>query len=345
MNEEKNTQDINIENQIIKRPFFKKIWYSITKVEKYAELAAEGVGRAIGYVCLLLLIFSILISIGVSININHTTKKGIEFLDENFSEINYQNGILTVKQKENINTGNIIVNTGELTSEQLTQYENSKSNDLEIIWLNDRVIAKYASNSMTYYYKDVLDGFEIKSFNKYQIINFLLHLLNKPYIYIALIIIVTLYTFLVYSLSTIIDILILSIFGILTTRIAKIKMRYRAIFNMSVYAITLSTILRLIYLYIEMFTDFTISHFDLMYTAISFIYLTAAIFIIKSDIIKQQMEIVRMIQIKKEEQENETQEEKEPESEKPEKKDEKKDDKKGEKEDEKVKGDTQGSNA
>ena len=38
-----------VENNEIKKGFFKKVWYSIDKIEKYSELSAEGFGRAIKY--------------------------------------------------------------------------------------------------------------------------------------------------------------------------------------------------------------------------------------------------------------------------------------------------------
>ena len=107
----------------------------------------------------------------------------------------------------------------------------------------------------------------------------------------------------------------LSLFGLITTVIAKIQMRYRAVFNMSVYAITLSTILQLIYALVTLFTDFNIKYFDFMYSAISFVCLAAAIFMIKSDIIKQQIELMKVIEIKKQEQQNEENEEKQEEEE------------------------------
>ena len=69
--------------------------------------------------------------------------------------------------------------------------------------------------------------------------------------------------------------------------------RYRALFNMAVYSITISTVLQLIYMIVKTFTGFNIKYFDLMYTAISFICLTAAIFMIKSDVIRQQIELMK----------------------------------------------------
>ena len=45
--------------------FFKKIWYSVTKIEKYPAMAAEGVGRAISYCCKIMAIIAIVIGAGM----------------------------------------------------------------------------------------------------------------------------------------------------------------------------------------------------------------------------------------------------------------------------------------
>ena len=77
---------------------------------------------------------------------------------------------------------------------------------------------------------------------------------------------------------------------------------------MAVYSITISTTLQLIYIIVKTFTGFNVKYFDLMHTAISFICLTAAIFMIKSDVIKQQIELMKVMEIKKKEQEEEKEE-------------------------------------
>ena len=43
--------------------FFKMIWYSITKFEKYPEMAASGVKKAILYFIKLMLIFCVCFSV------------------------------------------------------------------------------------------------------------------------------------------------------------------------------------------------------------------------------------------------------------------------------------------
>ena len=47
------------ENEIKQKKlgFFKKIWYSITKFEKYVEMSSEGVGKALKYLLKLVTIF------------------------------------------------------------------------------------------------------------------------------------------------------------------------------------------------------------------------------------------------------------------------------------------------
>ena len=35
--------------EVVNINFFKKVWYSITKFEKYPEMATEGFGKAVKY--------------------------------------------------------------------------------------------------------------------------------------------------------------------------------------------------------------------------------------------------------------------------------------------------------
>lgn len=105
--------------------------------------------------------------------------------------------------------------------------------------------------------------------------------------------------FISYFIVTLIDIVTLSLFGMITCFMTKIKIKYRAVFNMSVYAITISVILRLVYEGLLLLGDFKIKYFNIMYTSISYICLAAAIFMIRSDLIKQQMELMKVIEEKK----------------------------------------------
>ena len=334
-----------MENEIVNIPKYKKFWYSITKFERYPEMATEGVGRAFGYIAWLVFMFSIILAIAFVIKFTGFAKKGIDFLDKYFNQLSYSEGVLTIDAVDKSATtdfGNVIVNTEELSKEKQQEYENKKNYaDIEMIWLKEYVIVKYDQEVGKIYYKDILDNLVIKSFDKSTIVNYLKEQMNSPKTYVIYFVALTIYLFISYFIAILIDILILSLFGLITSAFARIQIRYRALFNMAVYSVTISTTLQLIYIIVKTFTGFNIKYFDLMHTAISFICLTAAIFMIKSDVIRQQIELMKVIEIKKQEQEQENKEEE---------KDEKEEENESKKETEKKEDDSpdveeQGSNA
>ena len=155
-----------MEEEIVNIPKYKKFWLSITKFERYPEMATEGVGRAFGYLIWLIFIFSIIFAIALIIKFADLSKKGIDFLDKNFNEISYSEGTLTidaVNKSATTDWGNIVVNTEELSEEQLKQYENKKSyTDVEIVWLREYVLLKYNNEVGKFYYKDILENLQIK---------------------------------------------------------------------------------------------------------------------------------------------------------------------------------------
>ena len=326
------------EYRVVKIPFFKKIWLSITKFERYPEMATEGVGKAISYLIKLILIFAIIISSCMIYNFHNYLQQGIKNLNENVSEINYKDGTLEIKPLDeetmNVETeiGTLIVDTNIVEEEKIREYEKSiKKDDLGIIWLSNKVVLYAGGMEEAYYYGDILGDLEITEFNKTDLINYFT---NNNTLYIFYFVIMIILTFVAYFITTLLDILVLSVFGLLSSYMTGIKIRYRAIFNMSIYALTLSIILRMLYIIINIFTDYTIKYFDFMYTAIGYICLVASIFMIKSDVIKQQLELIKIREQMKEQKEQEAEEKNRTEEK------EEKSDKKNEK-DEKQKEDTQ----
>lgn len=215
-----------IKKQSIKMNFFQKLWYSISKFEKYPEMATLGVKRAILYFTQLMLITSIIYT-GIYI---YDVYRDVKLEDES--------------------------NFPEQMAKSLTQKANIEDEQLE------NLIKEILQNEKT----------EILTFS------------------IGIAILISLF------LATLIDVFTLSIFGILTCVFAKIKLNYKALFNMSIYAFTLSIILRTIYFAITILTTFKIKYFEIMYIAIAYISLAAAIFIIKSNVIKQHLELMRIIE-------------------------------------------------
>ena len=70
MKEENNSEDIKIDienkkEETKKISFWKSLWYSITKIENYPEMAATGLGRAMSYMSKVVAILAILLSLGI----------------------------------------------------------------------------------------------------------------------------------------------------------------------------------------------------------------------------------------------------------------------------------------
>lgn len=217
-----------IRQQFFKMNFFKKVWYSISKFEKYPEMAALGVKRAILYLTEIVLIMSIIFT-GIYVyyikNVAEFDEQGLNFSEKLAIELTRNSKI---ENKETI-------------------IENLKNEKSEVL-----IVAIGIAFLMSNY------------------------------------------------IGTLVDVFILSAFGVMTCIVAKIKMNYKALFNMSIYAFTLPIILRTIYFAITNLTTFKIKYFDVMYVAIAYISLAAAIFIIKSNVIKQHLELMRIIEESKE---------------------------------------------
>lgn len=121
-----------------------------------------------------------------------------------------------------------------------------------------------------------------------------------------------------FALSILITICIFSVFGLIIARICGIKLKFGQTFNLTVYAITLPTILLAIYIVSNLIFEITIKYFSIAHDAITYIYIITAIMMLRADLIKQRIELAKIIK----EQEKVKEELKEKEEQKEEKKDE-----------------------
>lgn len=330
------TNNVNPEPENFKKGFFKKAKMSIFNIEKYPELATEGVPRAISYLVKIVAILVIVVCAGMVYKSSQVLTQGIQYIENEFPEFSYKDGTLKVETENEMTlenpeyVGKVIVDTTTEETEKINQYTNEITEyGNGIIILKNKLIIKNESimGTASYEYSEILGQMGITEFTKQDVISYAKGT-QMISLYISLFVTLFIYAFIMYFLNTISYVFMISIFGYLTSLIAKVKMRYAAIFNMSVYSITLSTILNMIYVIINMFVDFEIKYFEVMYISVAVIYLIAAIFMIKSDLIKRQAELIKIVEVQKtvrkelEEQEREKEEEE---------KNETKDDKKEEK--------------
>ena len=229
MEEEK--QEINEEKiQTKKMKFFKRLWYSISKIEKYPDMAAEGFKRALGYLVKIVMLLTLVISAGMIYQTNTLVQKGINYLNNEFPEFTYKDGMLSVASEtelkinqEKFPIGEVIVDTNTDDEQKVNQYINEVTENGEgVVVLKDKIIVKNSSvvGTINYSYKDTFEQMGITEFNKQDVIDYT-NGSGMIKLYASLFLTIFVYSFIMYFLTTISNVVLLSIFGFITTLIAK----------------------------------------------------------------------------------------------------------------------------
>ena len=107
---------------------------------------------------------------------------------------------------------------------------------------------------------------------------------------------VFIYFFLLYFISIWLDIILLALFGFFTALLLRIHLRFSAMCKIVVHSLTLPILLNIVTILIETFTTIRIQYFNMMYIGIAYIYIVTAILMIKSDLIKSQKELNKIIE-------------------------------------------------
>ncbi len=337
--------------------FFKKMWYSIYKAEKYPDMAAKGFKTAIEYLVIIVVIVALVMSVRYMYKTFDLIGQGIDYLKNGAPDFSYKEGKLNVdseneiiiSENDNPVIGETIIDTKTEDEQTINKYTNSiTKNGRGMVILKDKVIIKSlnVSGTIIYAYNDLFGQMQITEFTKKSAIENVYS--NKMIsLYICVFLTVFIMNFVIYFLTAVSNALIVSVFGYITSIVAKIKMRYIAIFNMSIYALTLSSILNILYVAINIFTEFNMKYFNVMYLSVAVIYLASAILILKSDLIKKQLELMKIAEVEevisKEQEEKEQEEKKEKEKEDRRKKD--KEDEENEDNGDISKNEPEGSNA
>ena len=330
--------------------FPKKIWYSITKFEKYPDMAQDGIFKAVRYLITMAIIVTTFALCGSMIKMNIAVGNLAPYIEQNIPDFTFEDGKVSMELTEpmvindiaNSQINKVIINPIAETSEQKEELENKETIvGTNIYFFKDEIILKNKVDdehiqTQNYTYKDFIANYtkeDIQNFNKADLIEFLRSEKMTPFYtsYATTMFIYLLLTDIIYLL---LDTFRIAVFGWITAVVAKIKMKFSAIYNMAIYSFTLPMILNIIYLIVNYFIDFKIKYFEVAYTTIAYIYLAAAIFILKDDFIKKMQEVMKIRQ----EQKNVREEIKRQEEEKKEKKD--KDDDKDEGKDENEDKDT-----
>lgn len=305
-----------------KKSFFIKVKDAIFNFEEYQNFAQENLSTTIKYILKLMLIFSIIISILFTIRTYNEVNNIKEMLNAECPEFKIENNTLTIESenkqyvKEYKDLSFAIIfdsENAEILEEQKNEYRRI------IAVLKDKIILSTEGATSNITYQEIESNYNISSITKQEILNYMNSNLMIS-VYIVFFVITLILMYIIYLIQMTFDILFISIITLFMSRIMGFNFKYKSAFSMSTYSLTLPSILLLIYMGINIFTGFNIKYFDVAYDLISYIYIITALFIIKSDLIKQQIEVAQIIKEQEKIKQEENEEEKEDKQEKEDKK-------------------------
>ena len=291
----------------VKISFWKKLKTSIFGLEEYQKLAAQRLGKTVGYLAKLMFIFAFIVIV-ITCRFGTALNQAKQYVENEISDIYFENNILKVTPKgqmqesivvedEKTLNGKLIIDTQDLTQEQINSYiEDAKGYQNGIVILKDKIVFKTAMTAIptTISLQDIATQYNIVKLDKQDILNMVSG--NNIYvIYGVFLIIMCIYLLIIYLSTVLIDAILYSFLGYITGMFSKLRLKYSACYNIAVHALTLPIILNLVYMVINILTGYTIQYFDIMYMAVTSIYIITAVLMIKSDMIKKQIELSKII--------------------------------------------------
>ncbi len=303
-----------------KLSFFQRIFIAIFRLEDYGTFLFEKLTEAIKYFLLLILLMTIILGVVNGYKSYQMISKAYNYIYNELPDFKYENNVLTFEKEvdafDHEYNFAFVANTDyNLEDKESTTYINKLSKaEQGICFLKDGFTYRFADsetaepNVLSLKYTDVAEQYAEILSSKETLISYLdiypvrnmvmtVSILNIFMGYFANII------------SILLDIVIISMIGFIVSRFARVLLNYRSVYILAVYSMTLPIFVTLIYAIINTLTGFRIVYFNLMYELIGCVYIVAAIYMIKFDLIKQNEELEKIImvenQIRKEKEEEE----------------------------------------
>ena len=328
-----------------KIPFFKKIIICIKDLDKYNMLISEKMRRSIIYLLEIMIIFTLIVSGVLTYKTNNLIKEVCNYITNNVPDFAIDSNGLKVESEDPVELDNI-ENLGfkmvlDDKAEQIDQYQ-EQIDEFDgdfILALKDKIVLITNGNKMEMTYDNILNSNELESISKKDIVS----IYNNNIVQFNSAVYISIFgmTYFIYTLSTFIDALALSLLVIIISKMAKIQLKYSQAITIGISALTLPIIINLIYTCTNLINGFYMPHFQIMYTLISYIYIVAVILIMRSDLIKKKQLIRATIELKELEKNFENKEDKEEKDKEEDKKEDKKEEENGNNQDDakrKVKG-------
>ena len=283
-----------MENNNVKLNFFEKIKIAIFNLEKYGLFLGEKLAKSIKYMFLLLLIFTICYTGIYTYDISKMVDKGMNYIENELPDFTLsEQGIIKFDTPVNGYDKDYDFKLENIEKDELENSDLNKYYDYAstVLLLNNKIIFISNGQKIEYSYNYIEESFGVEIENKTDLIENFNNFGGKGQL-TAILAINLFISFLTANICQIIlDCLIVAIYGYLVARINRIKIKFGTVTTLAIYSLTLSTILNGIYMIVFYFTKFEIEYFSWLYIIIAYIYITAAILMIKTDLIKQVIEL------------------------------------------------------
>lgn len=282
--------------------FFSRIKIAVIKLENYGVFLEEKMSIAVKYFFLIVLILALCIAIVETYSLMKIASKGYTYIKNELPEFSYSDGNLEFSHivqsyDEEFNLYMIADTTEELTVEKLQEYK-SNIKAMGIIFLKDNAIYISGNNEVKYLYSDFSSEYGITSFDRQTLIE-KIDSIGLMGIALTMFSILLIGLYILQVVTIFMDWLIISIFAFFVAKICRINMTYKHIWNISIYALTFPIILTIIYNAAYYLTGFYTEYFRMVYLMIAYVYIVAVILMIKSDLIKQQIEVQKIVEVQK----------------------------------------------
>lgn len=237
--------------------FFKRLKMAIFELENYIQFISEKSGKAIFYSLKLVIILSFIIVAANAIFVYAKYNNPTNYLDNIVPNFVYQDSKLEIDKND------LTTDEKKATAEVMKQLSPS---------------IKEIFSGQTYSKTDLMQYVQENE-------------RNIVIIGVAVVFIEGIFDLFIFWIMIAI---LTSFIGWIVLKFLRIKIKYSRLYALSTYASTLSIILTVIYTMLNTFFGVYIDVFDYLSMLISYIYITAVIYMIKSDLIKQQLELIRI---------------------------------------------------
>lgn len=281
-----------MEDNIKKVNFFKKVWYSITKINKYEEMRKEGVGKSIKYILTLTFCLAIILAIFATILQISISNKAISYLNEKLPQMKFKDNVLSIEGEDAVILNEdefkeyfknaVVINPLLEKQEAIDQYKDlATENSNVLVFLSDKYIVisnKYNPDSekeegiITYNYSEISDKYiKDKSieYTKTNLIEYIKNHSSATYYFGQFVIVYLVMITFIYFIY----IILISAGMWIATKLAKFKWSFKDSLMNTIYAATLSEIIYVAYMIISYYAKFSISFMDIISLALIFIYL------------------------------------------------------------------------